>query len=380
MANLKNNRLLIVCNVDWFFISHRLSIAKKAVEEGYEVFVAAEDTGRASEIEATGATFINFKFSRSGTNPLEEIKVIYRFRKLYKRLKPDIVHHVTMKPVVYGSLIAKFHKVKGVVNAIAGLGYNFTSEKRGVLFSTLIKLMKYGFDRENVAVIFQNTSDFEDLKKTGVIAKANKVFFTKGSGTDLNQYSFSKLPEGERVKILFPTRMLWEKGVRELKEATDILRPKYENLVSFVLAGLADDGNKSGVSSEYLKEWSDGNYVNWIGYQKNMPAIFESAEIVTLPSYYREGIPKSLIEACAIGRAIVTTKSVGCEDCVEEGFNGYKVEPRDPKALAEALEKLILSRNDRELFGLNSRKKAEIDFDVNLVIAIHMTIYKNIGK
>jgi glycosyltransferase involved in cell wall biosynthesis len=376
---MTKKKLLIVCNVDWFFISHRIGIAKQAVLEGYDVYVAAEDTGRADEIREVGAKFINLSFSRSGTNILEEFKVLAAFNKLYKNLKPDIVHHITLKPVIYGSLVAKFRNIKGVVNAIAGLGYNFTGDRKGLLFSVLIKLMKYGFDRENVSVIFQNKSDHNDLKSTGVLSQKNKIFYTKGSGTDLNQYQFSDLPSNERINILFPTRMLWDKGVKELKSASEILKEKYKDKITFLLAGLADDGNKMGVTSEYLNAWSDGNYVNWIGYQKDMPKIFANSEIVVLPSYYREGIPKSLIEACAIGRPIVTTNSIGCEECVEDGYNGFKIEPRSAQQLAEAIEKLILSRSLREDFGKNSRLKAEKEFDVNEVINIHMNIYKQLS-
>ncbi|MDF2849834.1 MAG: glycosyltransferase family 1 protein [Sphingobacterium multivorum] len=372
-------KLLIVCNVDWFYISHRLGIGKAAVENGYDVFVAAEDTGRADEIRQTGVKFIDLKFSRSGTNVIEELKVLRKFWNLYKSVAPDIVHHVTLKPVVYGSLVAKWQKIHGVVNAIAGLGYNFTSERKGTVFSALIKLMKYGFNRDNVAVIFQNQTDYEDLKKTGVLAEGNKVFFTKGSGVDLNQYHYIPLPKEDRINILFPTRMLWDKGVMELKKATEILKDKYKGKVRFVLAGLADDGNKAGVTSEFLTSWSDGDYVDWVGYQNDMPKIFAESEIVTLPSYYREGMPKSLIEACAIGRAIVTTDSIGCRDCVENGYNGFIVQPRDYKELANALERLILSRELRETFSQNARKKAEREFDVKSVINTHLQIYRELS-
>lgn len=372
-------KLLIVCNVDWFFISHRLGIAKKAVEDGFDVYVAAEDTGRSNEIKATGAKFINLRFSRSGTNAIDEIKVLWKFRNLYKTLKPYIVHHITLKPVIYGSLIARLQNIKGVVNAIAGLGYNFTNEKKGVLFKVLIKMMKFGFNRKNLAVIFQNDSDFEDLYKAKVLSPHNSIFYTKGSGVDLKQYAYTNLPANEKVTILFPTRMLWEKGVQELKEASDLLKKKYQDKIRFVLAGLADDGNISGVSSEYLREWSDGDYVNWVGYYKNMPELFSKSDIVTLPSYYREGIPKSLIEACAIGRPIITTNSIGCKECVDEGRNGFKVEPKDSIGLANALEKLILSKKVREEFSTNSRIKAEKEFDVNTVIDIHMEIYKKLS-
>lgn len=376
---MKKKKLLIVCNVDWFFISHRLGVGKGAIDYGYDVYVAAEDTGRADEIRAIGVTFIDLKFSRSGTNMFEELKVLNKFWKLYKSLRPDIVHHVTLKPVVYGSLIAKWLKINGVVNAIAGLGYNFTSDRKGGVFSVLVKLMKYGFNRDGIAVIFQNQTDFEDLKTTGVLSPKNKTFFTKGSGVDLIEYGYVPLPQNPKINILFPTRMLWDKGVRELREATDILKDKYKHKACFLLAGLADGENKAGVPASYLTDWSDGEYVKWIGYQKDMPSIFADSEIVTLPSYYREGMPKSLIEACAIGRPIVTTDSIGCRDCVDEGYNGYVVPPRSAIELANALEKLIISREMREKFSKNSREKAEREFDVKTVVGIHLNIYESLA-
>lgn len=372
-------KILIVCNVDWFFISHRLGIGKSAVDNGYDVYVAAEDTGRSGEITEMGITFIDLKFSRSGTNIFKELRVLKDFMKLYKSLRPNIVHHVTLKPVVYGSLVAKWQKIP-VVNAIAGLGYNFTSDRKGGLFSILVKLMRYGFNRERAAVIFQNETDYEDLKSAGVLSVKNQIYFTKGSGVDLLKYARIELPQNSIINILFPTRMLWDKGVKELREATDILKDKYQNKISFLLAGLADGENKAGVPASYLEDWSDGEYVKWIGYQKDMPAIFACSEIVTLPSFYREGMPKSLIEACAIGRAIVTTDSIGCRDCVEENYNGFIIPPKNAIELADALEKLILSRELREKFSRNSRIKAEKEFDVKTVIAIHLDIYEQLTK
>jgi len=372
--------LLIVVNVDWFFISHRLQIAKEALKAGYDVYVAAEDTGRAGEITKEGIKFIHFPFSRSGTNPLKELSTLKNFFALYKKIRPDLVHHITLKPVIYGSIAAKLMNITGVVNAIAGLGYNFTGERKGTVFSFLTKLMKFGFDRKNVAVIFQNTDDQSDLQKMGILNDAHKVYFTKGSGIDLREYSHSAKTDkiNQKVNILFPTRMLWDKGVKELKAASLILKDKYYDKITFVLAGLADEHNKEGVPAKFLNEWQDGEYVKWVGYQKGMYNLYVQADIVTLPSYYREGVPKSLIEACAVGRPIVTTDSTGCRDCVDEGVNGFKVAPRSGEELAASLEKLVLDADLRSRMGAASRKKAELEFDVSVVIASHLEIYKTL--
>jgi len=371
--------LLMVANVDWFFISHRLCIAQEASKLGWKVIVAAEDTGRGNEIEIDGIKFIDFKFSRSGTNPLDELKTLIQFRKLYKKISPDVVHHITLKPVIYGSVIAKVLKIKGVVNAISGLGYNFTGDRQSLVQKIMLRLMRFGFNRKNLSIIFQNDDDEAELKKLGVIYFNNSIIKIKGSGVNLDEFSFSKMPSFERVKILLPIRMLWDKGVKELKGASDILKEKYNEKAQFILSGLADEENKAGVPASYLNEWQDGQYVIWIGYQKNMVEVYKNSHIVILPSY-REGMPKTLIEACSIGRAIVTTDAIGCRECVDEGENGFKVPVYSINELAEALEKLILNPELIRKMGENSRIKAEKEFNVKAVISTHLKIYNDLNS
>ena len=376
---MKQNRtLLMVANVDWFFISHRLVIAKEAVSRGWSVYVAAEDTGRGNEIGVDGITFIDFKFSRSGTNPLDEISTLREFRKLYRQIKPDVVHHITLKPVIYGSLIAKMLNVKGVVNAVSGLGYNFTSGRQGVVAKMMIGMMRYGFKRDNLTVIFQNGDDQKELTNLGVVQPNNRVVRIKGSGVDLEMFKQTNLPSFEKIKVLLPSRMLWDKGVKELREATDLLKDRYKDKVQFILAGMADEDNRAGVPASYLNDWQDGEYVKWIGYQKDMMQVYNDSHIVVLPSY-REGMPKTLIEACAVGRAIITTDAIGCRECVDEGVNGLKVPVYSTQELATALTTLFENHDMIKEMGEASRKKAEAEFDVKNVVAKHMEIYEELN-
>ncbi len=368
---------MFVTNVDWFFISHRLVIAEEAQKRGFEVIVAAEDTGRSQEIRDKGIQFINLSFSRSGTNPFKEFKTLLKFFKLYNNIKPDIVHHITLKPVIYGSIIAKFLNIKGVVNAISGLGYTFTKGRESFLQKGMLSIMKFGFNRKNLIVIFQNKNDQHELTTFGVTDPSNFIVIIKGSGVDIEKYYESDFPPFDRIKILLPSRMLWDKGVKELREASNILKVKYNNKVQFILSGLADEDNKAGVPASYLKDWEDGTYVNWIGYQKNMVEVYQDSHIVVLPSY-REGMPKSLLEACAIGRAVVTTNAIGCKECVDEGFNGFKVPVYSSKELANVLEKLIINHELIKQMGHNSRIKAEKEFDVKNVIEKHLEIYNSL--
>lgn len=370
-------KLLLVANVDWFFISHRLCIAEEAVREGWDVTVACEDTGRAEEIRAYGIKFVDLSFSRSGTNPKQELRTLLAFYKLYKKVEPDVLHHITLKPVIYGTFISKLLKTPAVLNAVSGLGYNFTGTRRGPVQKTMIQLMRYGFKRKNLAFIFQNKDDLAELRDMGVIQPKNKIHFIKGSGVDLTKFINTGFTVGERVKILLPTRMLWDKGVAELRAASEILKNEYHNKISFILAGLADEDNKAGVPSSYLTDWEDGEYVKWIGYKKEMAPIYNDSDIVVLPSY-REGMPKTLIEACAAGRPIVTTDAIGCRECVDENVNGFKVPVKSTLELAEAIKKLVDNETLRISMGKASRKKAEREFDQKEVIKKHLLIYEEL--
>ena len=265
-------------------------------------------------------------------------------------------------------------QIKHVVNAVSGLGYSFTKGRKGIVQKFMVGLLKFGFNRKNLTVIFQNGNDEIFFKKQGIISDLNKIIRIKGSGVDLKQFERTSMPDDDMIKILLPSRMLWDKGVKELREATEILAEKYSEKIQFILCGLADQDNRAGVSESYLKDWQDGTYVKWIGYKKNMVEIYNNCHIVVLPSY-REGMPKSLIEACAVGRAIITTDAVGCRECVDEGINGLKVPVYSSIDLAIAIEKLILNRPLIKKMGQNSRIKAEREFNVEEVITRHLEVY-----
>jgi glycosyltransferase involved in cell wall biosynthesis len=375
----KNKKtLLIVINVDWLFLAHRLLIAKEALKKGFLVIVVAKDTGRKAEIEAEGIQFINLNISRSGVNPFIELKTCFTLFKIYKRLHPDIVYQVTMKPVIYGTLIAKFLKLKSV-NAISGLGYNFTAERNGFVQKLMIFLMRISFKKEHNYLIFENEDDYKELDILKIIHKKNRFQIIKGIGVDLKKFNYEDVVKKEKLVVLFPARMLWDKGVRELINAAKILQKKYFDKICFQLCGMIDEGNLEGVSENYLRAIEIENYIKWYGHQKDIKFFYKNADIVVLPSY-REGLPTSLMEACAIGRPIVTTNAIGCRDCVEEGLNGYKVPIKSINELAKAIEKLILNPKLRKVMGIQSRRKAEAEFDQKVVIKEHLKIYNEMLK
>ena len=373
-------KLLFVANVDWYVISHRIKIIEEAVRSGWDVTVACEDTGKRNIITDTGAKFIDFPFSRSGTNPIKELGLLFKFYRLYKKYDVDVIHHVSLKPVIYGSFIARILRKPTVLNAVSGLGYVFTGKHKGsgIVQKAMLAIMRYAFNRKNLSFIFQNEDDYRELHDLGVVYEENLVYFIAGSGVDLKRYKQSMpIDNTRRIKILFPARMLWDKGIKELRRATELLQEKYGHKVTFILAGMANDDNKASVSKAYLDEWSDGEYVNWIGHSKDMVKTFQESEIVVLPSY-REGMPKSLIEAAAMGKPIVTTNTVGCKECVDDGVNGFLVPVKSGKHLAEALSKLIDNPKLRITMGQASRLKAEKEFDINFVVQKHLMIYQDL--
>lgn len=369
-----NKRILYVVNVDWFFISHRLAIAEEAKKNGFEVIVAAEDTGRSQEIIDKGIQFINLSFSRSGTNPIKELITVLKFFKIYYNAKPDVIHHITLKPVIYGSIVAKLLSIKSVINAVSGLGYNFTQGRINLISKIMLRLMKYGFGN-NTCFIFQNKDDFMELSELGVLSPENNIFLIKGSGVNLEEFYPTPFPSFDRIKIVLPSRMLWDKGVREFFQAAGTLRANYHSKIQFVLVGMSDEGNKAGISVNLLTQWVDGDYFKWIGHRDDIFEVYKNSHIVVLPSY-REGMPKTLIEACAMGRAIITTDAIGCRECVDDGINGFKVPVKDPKGLAVAIEFLVNNPNKIIEMGIASRLKAENEFDINSVISTHLEIYK----
>lgn len=369
-------RILIVVNEDRFFLSHRLPIALAAKSKGFDVVVVTKDTGHKAEIEKYGFETIHLPIDPTGMNPLHEWSTLWFLIKLYRKYRPDIVHHVGLKNMLWGSLAAKLVHVNGVVNAVSGLGGLFNNEKISMISKDILAVLRFSNKRDNVKVIFQNKDDEEILLKHKVV-KPHQVEFTNGSGIDLEEYVGKEEPTDDKVKVIFTARMVKEKGVCDLISAAQMLKSEYKDRVKFLLCGRLTP-NRTGVSGDYLREHCDGEYICWLGERDDVKALLEQSHIMAFPSYYREGIPKSLIEACAIGRPIITCNSVGCRDVVDDGVNGILVEPRNPHQLANALKRLIDNPELRSQMGKAARQKAERLYDIESVVDTHLRIYQEL--
>lgn len=282
-----------------------------------------------------------------------------------------------MKCILWGGLAAKLTNIKGVVNAVSGLGVLFSDDGYSMMTRMAIRAMRYSSNRENVVQIFQNQEDmklFQDLR----IARKEQCEFIKGSGVNLVQYAYTPEPSTPPLRVILSARMVREKGVVTLVKAAEILRDEMQGKVVFTLCGGLSN-NPKAIKEQELRQWCDGQYIQWLGYRNDMEQLLKQSHIVVLPSYYREGVPKSLIEANAIGRPIITTRSYGCKDTVDDGENGFLIPPKDEAALAEKLRILVNDPQLRERMGKKSRQKAEREFSLERVVEHHLEIYRKVS-
>ena len=373
----KNKRLLFVVNEPWFFISHRLPIARRAHELGYEVHVATPYGDGVSQIISENFLFHEVPLKRSSIGLAGEVKAILVLARIYKNVKPDIVHHVTIKPVIYGTLIARIFSVPVVVNAISGLGFVFIS--KGVVArirrSIVLRLYRFLLNHHSVHVIFQNPDDMNLFYSMGLASK-DKSSLIKGSGVDVKLFvPGSELDEVPTVLLV--ARMLWDKGVGEFVEAARMLRKEEVN-AQFILVGDIDIGNPKSIDKKQLHKWCSTGDIEWLGHQKNISQIMVKSHVICLPSY-REGLPKTLIESAAAGKPIVTTDVPGCREVVRNEINGFLVPPKNPEALATAIRKLLLNKQLRVEMGKQGRRIAVEEFSVEQVVKETIFIYEKLS-
>lgn len=368
--------IFFVVNIDRAFLSHRLPLALAALNNSYKVVLIAHDTGKRIELENYGIDFIDFPFDRVGKNIFFELKCVYLLYKIYTKKAPCIIHHSGIKVSLLGSGAAKLARIKSVVNAINGFGYSFTDGRSGPLQGTIQFLMLIMFKSRFFHYILQNPDDlnlFRSYRYTG----DDHIHLIKGSGVDLKTFYYIKEPENKKLKILFSGRMLFDKGVVEFVNAAKALRHAVKGRVIFLLAGESDRENPASIPEEKIKTLEEDGYISWIGFQSDMASLLQQVNLVVLPSY-REGLPKSLIEACAVGRAIITTDVIGCRECVHDGYNGYLVPAKDVNILAEKILFLINHLDTRLEMGKNGRRIAENEFSVDIVIQKHFEVYNKL--
>ncbi|WP_152089830.1 glycosyltransferase family 4 protein [Azospira sp. I09] len=368
--------LLFVVNVPEFFLSHRLPLAIGARNAGFTVHIATAPGMACQRIAELGFEHHLLPISRSGRNPLAELRTLWGLYRLMRKIRPELVHLVTIKPVLYGGLMARLSGVPAMVAAISGLGTVFVDRnqtcswvRRGVEW-----LYKLALGHPNAKVIFQNPDDRASLIGMGAVCK-EKTALIRGSGISLAAYPMRPEPEGVPV-ITFAARLLEDKGVREFVEVARVLKERGV-VARFCLAGSPDPGNLTSITEKELSDWSKEGVVEVLGYRSDIPDLYAKSNIVVLPSY-REGLPKALIEAAACGRAVVTTDVPGCRDAIEPEATGLLVPVRDALALADAIQSLIEDQDRRKQMGASGRVLAEREFAIEKVLDAHLVIYREL--
>jgi glycosyltransferase involved in cell wall biosynthesis len=371
----RDSKLVYFVTEDWYFCSHRLPLAVAAREAGYKVYVITRVASHADEITSAGLELIPFELSRRSKNPATELSAIYQLTRVYRRLKPDIVHHVALKPVIYGSIAAWIAGIRHVVNALAGLGYIFLSNSTTArtLRPLITTLMRVLLNNERTKVILQNPDDADVVCGPMRVAR-DRVVQIRGSGVDPDVYR--QVPESQGTPIvMLASRLLWDKGIGEFVEAASILLAE-GCAARFVLVGEGDDANPASIDSATLDAWRREGHVELWGRREDMPDVLPQAHIVCLPSY-REGLPKVLIEAASCARPVVATDAPGCREIVRHGKNGLLVPVRDAKALADAIRTLLDDPALRSRMGNNGRDMVKQEFTVDHVIAATLDVYKS---
>jgi len=369
-------KIIYIVNVDWFFISHRLPIALEALKQGHDVHVFTKDTGKMEYLKSLGIRVCPINLERGSVNPFKSLKLLLDLKEKITSIQPDVVHLVTIKPVLIGGLASILAKVPSIVYAISGLGFIFTNTmlKAKILRLGIIPLYRLALSAKNKTVIVQNLDDLRILRHYVAIPESQTTLIP-GSGVDLKQFDFQPLPLTNKI-VLMACRLLADKGVYEFHRSVRLLKEKYPD-VKFVLVGGIDPDNPTSLTKKELNEWVERGDLEWWGHQRDMSEILSQATIVVLPSY-REGMPKVLLEAQALGRPIVTTDVPGCREAIEDGKTGFLVQVKDEQSLANAIEKLIINDELCLQFSHNARVLAEQKFDIKQVVKTHINIYENL--
>ena len=370
----KAPKLLYVVNIPRFFLSHRLPLALAARDAGFDVHVAASDADSEStrRIDQYGLRFHPLKLDQHGLNPLAELRAFWSLFTLYRRLQPSLLHHVSVKPVIYGGIAARLSGCSNVVHAMSGLGYIFVdqSAKAKLLDMLSRPAFKLALAGGKTRVIFQNPDDRQVFVERGLVAQ-HKTRIIRGSGVDEAVFQPSHQAITEPPVVLFAGRLLWRKGIGDFVEVARRLRGK----ARFRVVGYEEATSPLNVSSAQLSSWQAEGLIEWLGARDDMPAVYRESNIVCLPSTYGEGVPKVLIEAAACARACVTTDTPGCREIIRHGHNGLLVRPNDIDALTDAVRSLIESPAKREAMGAAGRQIVLAGFTERQVIGETLALY-----
>ncbi len=364
-----------VVNEDWAFISHFFERAVAAKEHGFEVAISAHCGEQQVKLINQGFEVFPHNISRSGTNPFSELKNLLALLRDFKRSQPEIIHLIALKPIVIGAIAARIYGKATVVCAPIGMGYLFSSsDRKARLIQPVVRLLlRRLLQLRNTQVIIENNEDRDSLVNGKYVSSTN-IHVIKGAGVDLNRYL--SFPEDTSTQIVSMfARVLRDKGVSDFVEAANIVHRTIPQAV-FRLVGDCDPGNPTSFTEKEVRAWVSSGAIEWLGYRTDIPELLRESNLVCLPSY-REGLPKTLIEACAAQRAIVATDVTGCREAVSNGINGVLVPVQNPEQLATAITQLLSNQDLRMQYAKNGRTRAENEFSSSIVIEQTLKVYES---
>ena len=369
-------KLILSANTDWYLFNYRLALAEAARQHGYQVTLVSPPGPYVAELQQRGFRWLRWDLERRRTNPLTELPSLLAIATIYQRERPDLAHHHTVKPVLYGSLATKMLGQPAIVNSITGRGYMYQSQSQGArLLRRLVEpLYRLAFSFPRGAVIFENESDRQYFLKQGLISE-DRTWLIPGVGVDPERFTPQPIPP-EPVVILLAGRMLWDKGVGVLVEAARLLRRRTTARV--VLVGTPDPGNPATIDESILTQWNQEGVIEWWGWHADMPSMYNQSHVVALPTAYGEGVPTVLLEAAACAKPLVASDIPGCRDVIQEGVNGILVPPNDSQALADALEHLVRNPQLRSRMGAAGRQLVLEKFTYEQINTATLEVYQHV--
>lgn len=370
-------RLLFVVTEDWYFVSHRLHLAVAAIEAGYHVGLVTRISRHRELIKRCGIELFDWQISRRSHNLLREFHTIRRLIEVFRVFRPDVVHNVAIKPVLYGALAARLIGINKVVHALGGLGFVFSSSRLSAyLLRPFIKMLFLAaLAGKSTRLILQNPDDRQLLLHAGVIP-AERICLIRGAGVDTVRFAPSKEPAGALI-IMLPARLLWDKGIGDFVQTAERFRRQGIN-ARFVLVGGPDEDNPASVPKKQIRSWCSEGLVEWWGHRDDMPNVLSQAHVICLPTSYGEGLPKSLLEAASCARPIVTYDVPGCREVVRDGQNGFLVPLKNIDKLGEALLRLLGDPKLRRRMGANGRNLVLNEFSQEKVARETIDLYRGL--
>jgi len=404
-------KIIYTSNWDWVLYNFRLSLAKSAREAGYRVAFVCPDGKYIEDLQARGFRWIPWTLDRRSLNPLTEARSVWRLAKIYEREQPDLIHHDTIKPNLYGALATWLNTTMNrwdarpqIVNSFMGIGFLFSDRPLARFLRPLVEpVMRFAMQREGLHTTFSNREDYKTLVDKGIVDSSRAQVMVSefvdvnrfAPSSDLNRQdteqestvgqdteadsSSRQTSEGEPIRVLMAARLLWDKGVKEFIKAAQILEDRYTR-VEFVLAGEPDVDAQGYVPIDQLEAWNDSGTIQWLGYCSDMPSLLRSVDVAVLPTHYNEGLPRFLVEAAASGLPLVATDLPACRRVVDHEQNGQVIPTKNPQRLADAIQHLAENPSRRRRMGRASREKAVTHFSKDKSVGEWLALYNRLAE